>query len=111
MMVSVANGQKLESKALSKPLVWQIQNLEFQFKLRSLKLGDNDIGIRDRFAQPIWTSTFDFAQGFIRFKNGDVVELTNRDSRSRIQMIEERHMSRWLNQQEYGLMGTILCNI
>ncbi|KAL2526006.1 Transposon Ty3-G Gag-Pol polyprotein [Abeliophyllum distichum] len=43
MLVFVANGHKLESKALCKPLIWQMQDLEFQFRPRSMKLEGSDM--------------------------------------------------------------------
>lgn len=43
MTVRVANGDKLESKAVCQPLVCGVQGWDFQCKLRTLKLRDSNM--------------------------------------------------------------------
>lgn len=43
MAIRVANGDKIESRAVCQPLVWRVHDWEFQFNLRALKLGGSDM--------------------------------------------------------------------
>lgn len=89
MTLRVANGDKLESKAVCQPLVWRIQEWEFQFKLRTLKHAGSDMVLGVNWMSQFDLVLFDFIQGCLKFKdkNGKV-ELKSEMPEHFVQMME-----------------------
>ena len=46
MVVNVANGEKVDSKGLDKPLQWEMQGHQFQHTFNTQRLGGCDMILR-----------------------------------------------------------------
>ncbi|KAL2465320.1 Uncharacterized protein Adt_41171 [Abeliophyllum distichum] len=109
--VIVANGQMLESGTVCPPLIWQMQGVEFQYKLRSLKLGESDMVLGVNWLSQFEPITFDFIQGHISFVNeGIEVTLSSEFTTSEFEMITGPQMNSLMVRQAYGITGQ-LCAI
>lgn len=55
--------------------MWRVQEWEFQFKLRTLKLARSDMVLEVNWISQFGLVLFDFVQGSIKFKgnNGEVI--------------------------------------
>ncbi|KAL2505826.1 Uncharacterized protein Adt_21447 [Abeliophyllum distichum] len=111
LVVTMANGQKLESGSVCPPLIWQMQGMEFQYKLRSLKLGGSDMVLEVNWLSQFEPLTFDFIQGHISFVNEGIdVTLSSEFTTSEFKMITGPQMNSLIVQQAYGIIGQ-LCAI
>ncbi|KAL2470071.1 Uncharacterized protein Adt_38207 [Abeliophyllum distichum] len=82
-----------------------MQGLEFQFKLKALKLWDNDMVLGVDWFSQFGPTTFDFTQGYISFqRNGLTVRLTMKDSRKEMNLIDGDQLMQLFNTQENGIM-------
>ncbi|KAL2532080.1 Uncharacterized protein Adt_05431 [Abeliophyllum distichum] len=107
LTVTVANGQKLDSKSVNLPITWQMQGIEFQFKLRSLQLGGSDMVLGVNWLSQFGPVTFDFKEGHINFmSDGGKVTLCSGNVDGRIELINGPQLESSLVQQPYGLVGT-----
>ncbi|KAL2491374.1 Uncharacterized protein Adt_27002 [Abeliophyllum distichum] len=108
MLVTVANGQQLNSISICQSLVWQMQGLEFQFKLKALKLWGSDIVLGVDWLSQFGPTTFDFIQGSISFDmNGKTVSLTRERHQGEMNLIDGDQLRKIFNKQEYGIMAQL----
>ena len=69
-MVNVANGEKLESRQLNKPLGWKVLGCEFQHQFNTLKLRSYDLVLEVDWLAKYSSIEFDFKRLTMRFHKG-----------------------------------------
>ncbi|KAL2462337.1 Dual specificity protein phosphatase PHS1 [Abeliophyllum distichum] len=88
LTMTVANGQKMESGSVYPPMIWQMLGMEFQYKLRSLKLGGSDMMLGVNCLSQFGLVTFDFTQGHTNFvSEGKKVTLSSEATTNKFEMI------------------------
>lgn len=108
MKVRVDNGDKLESKVVCQPLVWRVHGWEFQFNLRTLKLGGTDMVLGLNWMSQFGPIIFDFVRGFVRFKyKQEEITLQNGDPASQVMLIEMKEVDDLLTKHSYGVAGQL----
>ncbi|KAL2518717.1 Uncharacterized protein Adt_14964 [Abeliophyllum distichum] len=92
LVVTMANGRKLESGSIYPPLIWKMQGMEFQYKLRSSKFGGSDMVLGVYSLSQFSPVTFDFIQGHISFvSEGKKVTLHSEATTCEFEMITGPH--------------------
>ncbi|KAL2505089.1 Uncharacterized protein Adt_20710 [Abeliophyllum distichum] len=106
LTVTVANGEKLQSNAICRPLVWRMRGLEYQFKMRTLKLGGSDMVLGVDWLNQFGPVPFDFDEGHISFmSNKKRVTLCSGSFDGKFELISGPQLDSSLIQQPYGLVG------
>ena len=70
LVVKVANGEKVQSSSLAKPVVWRMQGYEFQHQFNTLKLGGCDMVLGVDWLARFSPMEFDFKGLSVKFRKG-----------------------------------------
>lgn len=90
----MAGGEKLIGKAVCNPLVWKMQDLEFQYQLRVLKLGENGMVLGVDWLSQFNLILFDFNRGSIKFNfDGEEIDLKSESSKRNFMMVASSEAS------------------
>ncbi|XP_027086384.1 uncharacterized protein [Coffea arabica] len=104
LTVRVANGERLESRQLSRPLNWKIQGHEFQHHFNTLQLGSCDMVLGVDWLARYSPIEFDFNQLSMKFSKGkEEVELKGESNKLKLTAIKGSKLAKWRRKQEYGV--------
>ncbi|CAA2960421.1 Hypothetical predicted protein [Olea europaea subsp. europaea] len=108
ILVTVAGGGNLVSKAVCNPLVWRMQDLEFQFQQRVLKLGESDMILGVDWLRQFSPVLFDFVKGSITFHHeGTEIKLQNEAINEEFQMMIGNGKNGEFKKQPNGIVAQI----
>ncbi|XP_071909528.1 uncharacterized protein [Coffea arabica] len=108
LVVRVANGERLESRQLSRPLSWKIQGHEFQHHFNTLQLGSCDMVLGVDWLARYSPIEFDFNQLSMKFTRGkEKVELKGESNKLKLTAIKGSKLMKWRRKQEYGVTALL----
>ena len=108
LMVKVANGEKIQSRGLVKPVVWKMQGYEFQHQFNTLKLGGCDMVLGVDWLARFSPMEFDFQGLRVRFKKGkQQVELKGEGHQVQLKLIKGSRLHKWARKQTYGILAQL----
>ncbi|XP_071906000.1 uncharacterized protein [Coffea arabica] len=108
LVVKVANGDRLESRQLNKPLEWEIQGYKFQHHFNTLRLGSCDAVLRVDWLAKFSPIEFDFRGLNMRFHRGkNLIELRGESGKITLKAIKGSRLAKWRRKQEYGITAQL----
>ncbi|XP_071924641.1 uncharacterized protein [Coffea arabica] len=108
LTVRVANGEKLQSRNITKPVVWKMQGYEFSHQFNTLRLGGCDMILGVDWLARNSPMEFDFRKLSMKFRKGkQQVELKGEDSTIQLKLIRGSRLHKWTRKHTYGIMAQV----
>lgn len=108
MTVNVANGEKLQSKGLVKPVTWKMQGHEFQHQSNTLKLGGYDLVLGVDSLARYSPMEFVLKKLSMKFYKGkQPIELTGESNEVQLKLIRRSRIRKWFRKQAYGIVAQV----
>ncbi|XP_027170262.1 uncharacterized protein LOC113770100 [Coffea eugenioides] len=108
LLVNVANGEKVDSKGLDKPLQWEMQGHQFQHTFNTLQLGGCDMILGVDWLARHSPIEFDFKDLSMKIHQGKhEVVLRGEDNSVKIRGLKGNRLKRWLRKQAYGVVAQL----
>ncbi|XP_071933241.1 uncharacterized protein [Coffea arabica] len=108
LSVRVANGERLQSRTITKPVTWRMQGYEFQHHFNTLRLGGCDMILGVDWLARYSPMEFDFRGLSMKFKRGkQPVELKGEDNTVQLRLIKGSRLHKWTRKQAYGILAQV----
>ncbi|XP_071939966.1 uncharacterized protein [Coffea arabica] len=108
LSVRVANGERLQSRSITKPVTRKMQGYEFQHHFNTLRLGGCDMILGVDWLARYSLMEFDFRGLSMRFKKGkQQVELKGEGNAVQLKLIKGSRLYKWSRKQAYGILAQV----
>ncbi|XP_071928143.1 uncharacterized protein [Coffea arabica] len=108
LSVRVANGERLQSKTITKPVAWRMQGYEFQHHFNTLRLGGCDMILGVDWLARYSPMEFDFRGLSMKFKKEkQQVELKGEGNTVQLRLIKGSILHKWTRKQAYGILAQV----
>ncbi|XP_027088576.1 uncharacterized protein [Coffea arabica] len=112
LVVKVANGERLESRQLNKPLEWKVHGHKFQHNFNTLRLGSYDIVLGVDWLAKYSPIEFDFKGLNMKFHKGkELVELRGESRELTLKVIKRSRLDKWKKKQVYGITAQLFVGL
>ncbi|XP_071924950.1 uncharacterized protein [Coffea arabica] len=109
LIVNVANGEKVDSKGLDKPMQWEMQGHQFQHIFNTLRLGGCDMILGVDWLAKHSPIEFNFMELSMKILKGkQEIILIGDDSSTKLEILKGGRLAKWLRKQEYGVVAQLV---
>nr|XP_027118736.1 uncharacterized protein LOC113735978 [Coffea arabica] len=109
LVVNVANGEKVNSKGLDKPLQWEMQGHQFQHAFNTLRLGGCDMILGVDWLAKHSPIEFNFRKLSMKIHQGrQEVVLQGEGDIIKLKGLNGGRLAKWLRKQSYGVVAQLV---
>ncbi|XP_071914038.1 uncharacterized protein [Coffea arabica] len=109
LVVNVANGEKVDSKGLDKPLQWEMQGHQFQHAFNTLRLGGCDMILGVDWLAKHSPIEFNFRELSMKIHQGrQEVVLKWEGVITKLKGLNGGRLAKWLRKQPYGVVAQLV---
>lgn len=110
LIVTVADGTRISSKAMVKNCQWTMQGTPFNAEMRLLPLGGCDMVLGVQWLSTLGPVLWDFKQLQMEFTVGEKKHVLKGDNATEVQLVNAKRMQHMINKGINGVMAQV-CSI